>query len=71
MESSHNFSLKYIRRSSLVASLATIESDEKKIGLLIDKVMSLQDTLLELQTSYVEVCLNYKKLSEVCAQAPF
>lgn len=66
-----NHSIKYIRRSSLVASLAAIEDDKTKINLLIDKVMSLQDTLFELQQTYVEERLNNRELHRICVHNPF
>lgn len=66
-----NYSLKYIRREKLLESLALLDSDVDRLNLLVDRYMNLQDTLFELQVSYVEVCLNLKKLSESCVQVPF
>lgn len=72
----YNYSLKYIRRQKILENLGPLPSDKERIDVLVEKCMNLQDTLLELQESYVQVCLNYKKLSELydsdsCAHLPF
>lgn len=62
-------SLKHERRLKIEDMLRNCDSDSSRISILIDKVIELEDCLLEYQDSHLALMSAYKKLS--CAQVPF
>ena len=62
-----NNSLKYLRKSAIYDSLECCSNDSQKINMLVDKVIELQNCLVDLQAAYYE-CLN--KFNTLCAQIP-
>lgn len=54
------------RRDRLLASLEQCDSDSARIKILVDRVLSLEDSLFELQQTYFDT-LNQK----LCVQTQF
>lgn len=64
-----NNSLSQIRRRKILESLDKCDSPATRESLLLDRIIELEDSLLELQETYAETLLSFKKLS--CVQVPF
>lgn len=60
-----NVSNHFIRRQSILDALEKCDSRDTRESLLLDKVIQLQDTLFELQQSYCELQLAFRRLSKL------
>ena len=58
-----------IRRRNILDSLSRCDNPATRESLLVDRIIELEDSLLELEQTYAEVCRVMKKMS--CVHSPF
>lgn len=62
-----NISNKFVRKGRYISMISKCDKDSKKISLLIDRIIELEDSLNELQQNYFELLTR----SRLCALPPF
>ena len=58
-----NNSFACVRKRQILDFLDRCDSSHNREELLLDKIIKLEDTLRELQDSYTELLISYRKLS--------